>query len=69
MTAPREVVIDSLVLRGVPDAHAPAVIDAFSAHLSDLLGGEVQVGDDVTGTEDERLGRRLAVAVYRVVRR
>lgn len=70
MTAPAEVVIDRLVLHGVREADAPAVVAAFRRHLAELLrdpgAGRRERGDLA---ETERHGRMLAAAVARSVRR
>lgn len=82
MTAPIEVVVDALVLRGVREADAPAVVAAFTRHLSALLRGYAvedvpAATTPVPGNEQpqpvdepaaDRLGRALAAATHRSVR-
>ncbi|MGW7018085.1 hypothetical protein ACWGGS_01705 [Streptomyces decoyicus] len=79
--APLEVEIEQLVLRGIREPDAPAVLTAFREHLAALL---VDPGTPLTAVaefgrpdgagvlpehETERLGRELALAVARAVRR
>ncbi|MFJ1708985.1 hypothetical protein [Kitasatospora sp. NPDC088346] len=84
MTWPVEVEIEQLVLRGIQEADVPAVLAAFRRHLAVLLRDpatprtpvteEVAPGPDAVeasaqAPDGERLGRELAAAVARVVRR
>ena len=68
VTAPAEVIIDRLVLAGVSEHAAPALVAAFRNHLAALLSGPVlpltPPADDA-----ERYGRELAAAVARSLRR
>ncbi|MFJ9456286.1 hypothetical protein ACIRST_14495 [Kitasatospora sp. NPDC101447] len=83
-TAPIEVEIEHLVLRGVQEADVPQVLEVFRRRLAQLLAdpatprtpvtdARVPGPDDpespVRGPGGERLGRELAEAVARVVRR
>jgi hypothetical protein len=72
VTAPLEVVIDHLVLGGVAEQDAPEVVRAFREHLAaELAGNDTDplpasaAGPDGT----DRIGRELAAAVARAVRR
>lgn len=49
MTAPVEVVIDELVLRGVREAGAPRVVAAFRRHLAALLSVPADISPEGTG--------------------
>ncbi|MEV7731556.1 hypothetical protein AB0O75_05460 [Streptomyces sp. NPDC088921] len=82
MTAPIEVEIDRLVLHGVREPDAPAVLAAFRRNLAALLADPARSIIPVTTEtwtatgqappaerDSERLGRDLAAAVARAVRR
>ena len=72
MTAPLEVVIDHLVLGGVAAEDAPDLIRAFREHLASELAGQDTDPLPVPATSDDvpdRIGRELAAAVARAVRR
>lgn len=82
MTAPIEVEIDRLVLHGVREPDAPAVLGAFRRHLAALLADPARTVAPITSEtwtatgqaapaepDSERLGRDLAAAVARAVRR
>jgi hypothetical protein len=72
VTAPLEVVIDHLVLAGVDEADAPEVVRAFREHLAAELAGNDTDTLPVSasgGDEPDRIGRELAAAVARAVRR
>ncbi|GHE08555.1 hypothetical protein [Streptomyces alanosinicus] len=82
MTAPIEVAIEQLVLRGIQEPDAPAVLAAFRRHLAALLADPAAPGPSVTTErppresegrqsvpDSELLGRQLAFTVARVVRR
>ena len=78
MSAPREVVIDQLVLRGVSEPDAPHVIAAFRRHLADLLTSSASAHDELPRAQDphsahdgdiDKLGRDLALSVARAVQR
>lgn len=85
MNAPVEVEIDQLVLDGVREPDVPAVLAAFRRHLAVLLADPATPRTPVTGEwaegldgrepvaggppPGERLGRELAAAVARAVRR
>ena len=68
VTAPAEVIIDRLVLTGVAEQDAPAVIAAFRSHLAALLSGPGLPPPPVASGA-ERHGRELAAAVARSLRR
>lgn len=80
--APVEVEIDHLVLRGVAEPDVPLVLAAFRRHLAALLADPAGPPTSVTTAggwsegegrqlvpDGERLGRELALAVARAVRR
>ncbi len=72
MTAPLDVVIDHLVLGGVDEADAPEVVRAFREHLAAELAGNDADPLPISAAgadEPDRIGRELAAAVARAVRR
>lgn len=80
--APVEVVVDRLILNGVQEGDASAVVAAFRRHLAAMLVDPATPGARVTRasgaragqppqaeSETERLGRELAAAVARAALR
>ncbi len=69
MTAPLRIVIDRLVLHGVTDSDAHAVVAAFQRYLAEFVRNPSLRPPDESGTQNEKHGHLLAAAVARSVRR
>ena len=69
MSAPTEIIIDTLVLRGVSEADAQAITESFARHLRVMSDGtlepEEQPRPHMHGAEAH--GYRLALSVARAI--